>query len=146
MTTMAMEMMRKMRPRRDTAVLDCKDAAYDVRVLIPPHQQNKCGPTAAPVRNPDRLSQMRSLVALAVSILLSGSVSAAVVPAPPTNVTATPVATTSVNIAWTASSGAASYQVRRKTGPTFTTIGTATATSFRDDGVFPGAAYAYVVR
>ena len=71
---------------------------------------------------------------------------ACVPPAPPTGVTATP-ADGQITLAWTASTGATSYQVSRNTTGTgtFTPIATPTTTNYLDQPVTDGAAYYYVV-
>jgi fibronectin type 3 domain-containing protein len=71
---------------------------------------------------------------------------ACVPPAPPTGVTATP-GDGEITLAWTASTGATSYQVSRNTTGTgsFTAIATPTTTNYLDKPVTNGAAYYYVV-
>jgi fibronectin type 3 domain-containing protein len=71
---------------------------------------------------------------------------ACVPPAPPTGVTATP-GDGEITLAWTASTGATSFQVSRNTTGTgsFTAIATPTTTNYLDKPVTNGAAYYYVV-
>ena len=71
------------------------------------------------------------------------------IPGSPTNLVAT-AGSGLVNLAWSASSGAASYQVYRSTtSGTFnyaTADATVTTTSFKDEGLTNGITYYYVVR
>ncbi len=65
---------------------------------------------------------------------------------PPTNVVATATSSSSVNVTWSASSGAVSYQVWRSAGSgVWTLAGTPTTTSFTDGGLSEGS-YLYRVR
>jgi hypothetical protein len=68
------------------------------------------------------------------------------VPPPPINLTAT-AGNTQVSLSWTASTGAASYNVKRGTvsGGPYATITSPTTTSYVDMGVTNGTAYFYVV-
>ncbi|MDP9121531.1 MAG: glycoside hydrolase [Acidobacteriota bacterium] len=68
-------------------------------------------------------------------------------PAAPTGVTATASGQTAVNLSWTASSGATSYNVLRSTtsGGPYTSIGTPTGTTFSDTGRTCNTTYFYVV-
>jgi fibronectin type 3 domain-containing protein len=68
------------------------------------------------------------------------------VPAAPTGLTATP-GDTQVALAWNASSGASSYNVKRSTtsGGPYTTIASPTSTSFTNTGLTNGTTYYYVV-
>jgi chitodextrinase len=69
-------------------------------------------------------------------------------PAAPTGVSATPVSSTQIMVAWQASSGATGYRVERSAngGTSWTTAGTATtATSFNDIGLAPATTYQYRV-
>jgi hypothetical protein len=63
-------------------------------------------------------------------------------PLPPTNVTATPVASNRVDLSWTASAGATSYNVIRTPGPN---PGGTTGTTFSDTTVAPSTQYTYTV-
>jgi hypothetical protein len=74
------------------------------------------------------------------------SATPAVVPPPPTNLTAT-AGNAQVSLSWTASTGAASYNVKRGTasGGPYSTIASPTATSYVDTRVTNGTAYFYVV-
>ena len=71
------------------------------------------------------------------------------VPRVPTGVTATAGATgtRAITVAWTASPGATSYTIRRRTTATgtLTTIGTTSATSLTNINLLAGRAYYYVV-
>ena len=72
-------------------------------------------------------------------------------PAPPTGVTATSTAPNQITVSWTASPGAASYEVLRSTGacpggayaPVASGI---TGTTYQDNTVSGGITYSYVVR
>jgi len=68
------------------------------------------------------------------------------VPVAPTGLTAT-ASTGQVSLAWTASNGATSYNVKRgaANGGPYTQIATATATSYIDTNVTAGTTYYYVV-
>jgi hypothetical protein len=73
---------------------------------------------------------------------------ATVVPSAPTGLSATASGSTEINLAWTASTGAASYTIERSTdGTDFTAIGTAgsTATTYSDTSLSPGTDYTYEV-
>jgi fibronectin type 3 domain-containing protein len=80
----------------------------------------------------------------------SNSTEASATPAPPppapTNLTAT-AGNAQVSLSWTASTGAASYNVKRGTasGGPYTTIHSPTTTSYTDTSVTNGTAYYYVV-
>jgi RHS repeat-associated protein len=67
---------------------------------------------------------------------------------PPTNVVATTVSQTQLDVTWTASFGATSYQILRgsESGGPFTPVGSVTTTSFEDSGLQSGTAYYYVVQ
>src|SRR5437899_1029856 len=67
-------------------------------------------------------------------------------PAAPTGLTAT-AGTGQVVLAWTASSGATSYHVKRATvsGGPYTQVAAPSATGYTDSAVSAGAAYYYVV-
>ncbi|MEA2552731.1 MAG: hypothetical protein QOJ65_907, partial [Fimbriimonadaceae bacterium] len=68
------------------------------------------------------------------------------IPAAPTGLTAT-AGNAQVSLAWTGSSGATSYNVKRATvsGGPYTTVGSPTATSFTNTGLTNGTTYYYVV-
>jgi subtilisin-like proprotein convertase family protein len=69
-------------------------------------------------------------------------------PAPPTGVTATAVSQTQINVAWTASAGATSYNILRSTtsGGPYSPAGTSATTSFSDSGLTCNTTYYYVVQ
>jgi len=71
---------------------------------------------------------------------------AVVIPAAPTNLTATP-GDTQVSLTWSASSGATSYNVKRATtnGGPYPQIAASTSTSYTDTGLTDGTTYYYVV-
>jgi len=79
----------------------------------------------------------------------SATPAAAAVPAAPTGLTATAgPGAKKISLAWTASSGASSYNVKRSTvsGGPYTTIATGiTTTSYTDMGLISGRTYFYVV-
>jgi hypothetical protein len=62
-------------------------------------------------------------------------------PNPPTNVTATAVATNQINVTWSASTGAMSYIVTRGGTP----ITTVSATSYLDSGLTANTTYCYTI-
>jgi pseudomonalisin len=68
-------------------------------------------------------------------------------PAAPTGLTATASGQTTVNLTWTASSGATSYTILRSTtsGGPYTSVGTSTTTSFSNTGLTCNTTYFYVV-
>jgi hypothetical protein len=69
-------------------------------------------------------------------------------PAAPAGLSATAASSSQINLGWTASSGATSYNVKRATvsGGPYTTIATGvTSTSYNDTGLAPSTAYYYVV-
>jgi parallel beta-helix repeat protein len=76
----------------------------------------------------------------------SGGGGGATVPAAPTGLAAT-TSNAQVILSWTASSGAASYNVQRSTtsGGAYSEIGTSTTTSWTDTSVTNGTEYFYVV-
>jgi subtilisin-like proprotein convertase family protein len=65
--------------------------------------------------------------------------------AAPTNVVATATGTTSVNITWTASPGAASYRVYRNSGGGYGLVGSPAASPFSDNTAVANTAYLYKV-
>ncbi len=69
-------------------------------------------------------------------------------PAAPTGVTATAVSTSQINLSWTASAGATSYNILRSTtsGGPYTQVGTSATTSFSNTGLTCNTAYYYVVQ
>lgn len=62
-------------------------------------------------------------------------------PSPPQNLSATPVSTNQINLAWSAASGAGSYFVNRDSA----VIGTTAATSFSDTGLAANSAHCYFI-
>ncbi len=69
-------------------------------------------------------------------------------PPAPTGLTATAVSSSQINLSWTASSGATSYNVKRATvsGGPYTTVATGvTSTSYSDTGLTASTTYYYVV-
>jgi hypothetical protein len=73
-------------------------------------------------------------------------------PTAPSNLTATPVSSSQINLTWSASTGGQgtiSYLVERCSGagcPTFSQIGTASGTTYTDTGLNASTAYTYQVR
>ncbi len=70
-------------------------------------------------------------------------------PATPTNLTATAASSSQINLSWTGSSGATSYNVLRSNangGPYTQVASGATSTSFSDTGLAAGTTYFYVVQ
>ncbi len=70
-------------------------------------------------------------------------------PAAPTNLTATAASSSQINLSWTGSSGATSYNVMRSTtsgGPYSQVASGVTSTSFSDTGLAAGTTYFYVVQ
>jgi hypothetical protein len=69
-------------------------------------------------------------------------------PAAPTGVATSGATQTSLNVSWTASSGATSYTILRSTtsGGPYTSVGTSTTTSFADSGLTCNTSYFYVVQ
>jgi hypothetical protein len=62
---------------------------------------------------------------------------------PPTNLVATPVSTTQINLSWTAASGATGYDVEKDGTIVATAI---TTTTYSDTGLTPGSTHSYRVR
>jgi len=82
------------------------------------------------------------------AIELDGPTSTPTIPPAPTGLTATTASSSQINLAWTASSGATSYNVKRATvaGGPYTTIATGvTTTSYSDTGLAASTTYYYVV-
>ena len=75
------------------------------------------------------------------------SPAAATVPAVPTGLAVTNTTSSSVSLAWAASSGATSYVILRETsgGQSYAQIGTSTTTSFTDTTAAPNTTYSYQV-
>ena len=71
----------------------------------------------------------------------------AVAPAAPSDLTATAVSSSQINLAWAASAGATGYEIERSLSASsgFTEVGTATATSYSDTGLTAGTTYYYQV-
>jgi subtilisin-like proprotein convertase family protein len=69
-------------------------------------------------------------------------------PPVPTGVTATAASQTQINVSWTASAGAASYNILRSTtsGGPYSLAGTSPTASFSDTGLTCNTAYYYVVQ
>jgi hypothetical protein len=81
------------------------------------------------------------------SATITGSRSVIVGPPAPLNLVATATTASNIQVSWSASTGAANYEVLRKgAGGGFTVMGTTGATSFPDAAVTSGAAYVYAVR
>jgi arabinoxylan arabinofuranohydrolase len=68
-------------------------------------------------------------------------------PAAPTGLTATAVSSSQINLSWTASSGATSYNVKRATvsGGPYTTVASPTGTTYNNTGIAASTTYYYVV-
>ena len=77
----------------------------------------------------------------------SAQASATTVPVAPTGMTATVASSTQINLSWTVSTGAASYNLKRATanGGPYTTITNVTTTSYNNTGLTAGTTYYYVV-
>jgi len=78
----------------------------------------------------------------------SAEAGATTFPAAPANLTATPVSSSQLNLAWSASTGATGYTVKRSatSGGTYATVATGvTGTSYQDTGLSAGATWYYVV-
>ena len=66
---------------------------------------------------------------------------------PPANVVATATSTSNVNVSWTSTAGATSYNVYRSTGGgVYASAGSTASLSFNDAGRTPNTAYLYKVR
>lgn len=71
------------------------------------------------------------------------------IPIAPTDLSATAVPPTQVNLSWTASTGATGYNILRgitSTGESSTPVGTTTGTTFSDTGLTQGKTYYYVIQ
>ena len=78
----------------------------------------------------------------------SAEASATTFPAAPANLTATPVSSSQLNLAWSASTGATGYTVKRSAtiGGTYATVASGvTGPSYQDTGLAAGATWYYVV-
>lgn len=67
----------------------------------------------------------------------------------PTNLSASPVSYTEIDLTWTGSSGATGYYIERCKGSgcgNFTQVGTASGASYTDTGLLPGTTYVYEVQ
>jgi hypothetical protein len=62
-------------------------------------------------------------------------------PAAPTNLSATAVSSTQINLTWTASNGASSYIIQRNSSP----LGTSSTAAYNDTGLNPSTTYTYTV-
>ena len=71
-----------------------------------------------------------------------------VAPAPPTNLSASAVSTAAINLAWSASALASSYQVLRSTtsGGPYSPVASPVLTNYQDSGLASGTTYYYVVK
>ncbi len=69
-------------------------------------------------------------------------------PAAPTGLTASAVSSSQINLSWTASAGATSYNVYRSTvsGGPYSSVGSSATTSFSNTGLAASTTYYYVVR
>ncbi len=69
-------------------------------------------------------------------------------PATPTGLTATAVSSSQINLSWTASAGATSYNVYRSTtsGGPYSSVGSSATTTFNNTGLAASTTYYYVVR
>ena len=66
---------------------------------------------------------------------------------PPSNLTATAVSDTQIDLSWSGSLGASSYELQRKSGTdAFATIASPTTTSYMDTGLTASTMYTYQVR
>jgi trimeric autotransporter adhesin len=82
-------------------------------------------------------------------VTLTGSYSAPCTPpAAPTGLAATAASASQINLSWSASSGATSYNVLRATtsGGPYSSVGTSTTTSFSNTGLAASTTYYYVVQ
>ena len=78
---------------------------------------------------------------------ITGSRSVVVGPPTPAGVVASATSASNVQVSWSASTGATSYQILRKgAGGGYGAVGTTSSTTFGDATVTPNAAYAYAVR
>src|SRR5207237_276993 len=81
-------------------------------------------------------------------VVVQGSSSTSTVPSASTDVTATPKSPTKITVSWTASAGAAWYQVFNSTSPSgpFTKFGGTSGTSLVIWGLAPSTTYYFEVR
>lgn len=78
---------------------------------------------------------------------ITGSRLVPVGPPTPAGFTATAASTSQINLAWSASAGAAQYEVQRKFGANaYATLTTTASTNYIDNSVTSGLAYVYKVR
>ncbi len=69
-----------------------------------------------------------------------------IVPAVPTNLSATVASSSQINLSWTAAAGATGYEIERRTGGgAWTQIATSTSTIYQDTGLAAGTGYSYQV-
>ncbi len=87
-------------------------------------------------------------VGVAVTVFSITVTAPVVAPADPTNLAATVVSTSAINLSWTASSGATSYLIDRKTGSAgfVGIVQLVGANSFNDTGLTANTIYTYRVR
>ncbi|MFY9615690.1 MAG: N,N-dimethylformamidase beta subunit family domain-containing protein [Candidatus Dormiibacterota bacterium] len=77
---------------------------------------------------------------------MASATTAQVPPAAPTGLSATAVAPSQINLAWTAASGASSYKIQRSLdSSTWSQVGTSTTTSYIDLGLNASTTYYYQV-
>jgi hypothetical protein len=88
------------------------------------------------------------MLMLALLIILSHYEDVRAAVAAPASLNVTAAASAQISITWTASTGAASYQVERAAGVSgpFSVVGSPASTSFTDTGVTAGKSYFYRVR
>jgi hypothetical protein len=90
----------------------------------------------------------RSLTVTDTSSGITGTQSGiSVAPAAPSNLTATAVSSSQINLTWGAPAGATGYEIERSLNATsgFVEVGTATTTSYSDTGLTAGTTYYYQV-
>ena len=110
---------------------------------MPEHQDTTLSPATTYFY---RVTALNSAGESAPSTVLSVATPSGL-PAVPTGFTATAVSTTTITLAWNASTGATSYKLQRSASPTgtFTTITTSAETSFMNTGLTPAITYYYRV-